>query len=97
MRPDQDPVPLLLGTKPYKFIGLGAMDAAKTYKFIGFGAMDVAKPYKFIGFVAVCTSFLAQTFPNPIQKPYLRKSGRASSLSITVTSYCMLRNNALGP
>ena len=37
-------------TKPYKFIGFGAMDVTKPYKFIGFGAMDVTKPYKFIGF-----------------------------------------------
>ncbi len=29
-------------TKPYKFIGFGAMDVTKPYKFIGFGAMDVA-------------------------------------------------------
>ena len=28
-------------TKPYKFIGFGAMDVTKPYKFIGFGAMDV--------------------------------------------------------
>ncbi len=28
-------------TKPYKFIGFGAMDAAKPSKCIGFGAMDV--------------------------------------------------------
>jgi hypothetical protein len=35
-------------TKPYKFIGFGAMDVTKPYKFIGFGAMDVTKPYKFI-------------------------------------------------
>ncbi len=25
-------------TKPYKFIGFGAMDVTKPYKFIGFGA-----------------------------------------------------------
>jgi hypothetical protein len=36
-------------TKPYEFIGFGAMDVTKPYKFIGFGAMDVTKPYKFIG------------------------------------------------
>jgi hypothetical protein len=29
------------------------MDVTKPYKFIGFGAMDVTKPYKFIGFVAI--------------------------------------------
>ncbi len=39
-------------TKPYKFIGFGAMDITKPYKFIGFGAMDITKPYKFIGFGA---------------------------------------------
>ncbi len=27
-------------TKPYEFIGFGAMDATKPYEFIGFGAMD---------------------------------------------------------
>ena len=34
-------------TKPYKFIGFGAMDVTKSYKCIGFGAMDVTKPYEF--------------------------------------------------
>jgi hypothetical protein len=29
------------------------MDVTKPYTFIGFGAMDVTKPYKFIGFGAV--------------------------------------------
>jgi hypothetical protein len=28
-------------TKPYKFMGFGAMDVTKPYKFIGFGTMDV--------------------------------------------------------
>ncbi len=28
-------------TKPYEFIGFGAMDVTKPYEFIGFGAMDV--------------------------------------------------------
>ncbi len=40
-------------TKPYKFIGFGAMDVTKPYKFIGFGALYVTKPYKFIGFGAI--------------------------------------------
>ncbi len=26
------------------------MDVTKPYEFIGFGAMDVTKPYEFIGF-----------------------------------------------
>ncbi len=29
-------------TKPYEFIGFGAMDVTKPYEFIGFGAMDGA-------------------------------------------------------
>ncbi len=37
-------------TKPYDFIGFGAMDVTKPYEFTGFGAVDVTKPYKFIGF-----------------------------------------------
>ena len=44
------PARKIVGTKPYEFIGFGAMDVTKTYKFIGFGAMDVTKPCKFIGF-----------------------------------------------
>ncbi len=28
-------------TKPYEFIGFGAMGVTKPYEFIGFGAMDV--------------------------------------------------------
>ena len=27
-------------TKPYKFIGFGAMEVTKPYRFIGFGAQD---------------------------------------------------------
>jgi hypothetical protein len=37
-------------TKPYKFIGFGAMDVTKPYKFVWFGAMDVTKPYQFVWF-----------------------------------------------
>ena len=37
-------------TKPYEFIGFGAMDVTKPYKCIGFGAMEITKPYEFIGF-----------------------------------------------
>ena len=40
-------------TKPYEFVGFGAMDVTKPYKFIGFGAMDVTKPYEFVGFGAL--------------------------------------------
>ncbi len=32
-------------TKPYAFIGFGAMDVTKPYAFIGFGAMYVTKPF----------------------------------------------------
>jgi hypothetical protein len=37
-------------TKPYEFIGFGAIDVTKPYEFIGFGAVDVTKPYECIGF-----------------------------------------------
>ena len=30
-------------TKPYEFMGFGAMDVTKPYEFIGFGAMEVTK------------------------------------------------------
>ena len=33
-------------TKPYEFIGFGAMYGTKPYEFIGFGAMDATKPYE---------------------------------------------------
>ena len=36
-------------SKPYEFIGLGAMDVTKPYKFIWFGDTHGPKPYKFIG------------------------------------------------
>ncbi len=39
-------------TKSYEFIRFGAMDVTKAYEFIGFGSMDVTKPYEFIGFGA---------------------------------------------
>ncbi len=45
-------------TKPYKFIGFGAMGVAKPHKFIGLGAMDATKPYKFIRFGANLLSLL---------------------------------------
>ena len=40
-------------TKPYKFIGFGAMGVTKPCKFTGFGVMDVTKPYEFIRFGAM--------------------------------------------
>ena len=39
-------------TKPYEFIGFGAMEVPKPYEFLGIGAMEVTKPYEFIGFGA---------------------------------------------
>ncbi len=44
-------------TKPYEFIGFGAMEVTKPYEFIGFGAMEVTKPYKFIRFGVHITSW----------------------------------------
>ncbi len=34
-------------TKPYEFIGFGAMAVTKPCEFIGFGAMAATKPYEF--------------------------------------------------
>ena len=45
-------------SKPYEFIGFGAMDVTKPYKFIGFGDIHGPKPYKFIGFR---WAFISQT------------------------------------
>ena len=54
-------------TKPYKFIGFGAMDVTKPYKFIGFGAMAITKPCKFIGFGARSTSSSFRIGPVAVQ------------------------------
>ncbi len=57
-------------TKPHKFIGCWALDATKTYKFIGCGPMDVAKPYRFIG---------SRMYPQPPGPPRCRLTeGRSS-------------------
>jgi hypothetical protein len=45
-------------TKPYEFIGFGAVDVTKSYKFICFGDIHGPKPYKFIGFR---WAFISQT------------------------------------
>ncbi len=66
-------------TKPYEFIGFGAMDVTRPYEFIGFGAMDVTKPYEFIGFGArsensACTDERPCPYGTP-SKGIGRKSG----------------------
>ncbi len=33
-------------TRPYEFIGFGAVDVTRPYEFIGFGAVDVTRPYE---------------------------------------------------
>ncbi len=40
------------------------MDATKPYEFIGFGAMDATKPYEFIGFRALFDRALLETDTN---------------------------------
>ncbi len=66
-------------TKPYKFIGFGAMDVTKPYKFIGFGAMDVTKPYKFIGFCCFLVLSAARSSASS-KSPF---GGRSKSLHRT--------------
>ena len=58
-------------TKPYKFIGFGAMEVTKPYEFIGFGAMEVTKPYEFIGFGAMEVTNDGQV---PLKSPRFRLS-----------------------
>ena len=45
-------------TKPYEFIGFGAMDVTRPYKFIGFGVgvMDVTKPFQMSRITTTCNS-----------------------------------------
>ncbi len=52
-------------SKPYEFIGLGAMDVTKPYRFILFGDIHGPKPYKFVG---LRWAMISQT---PVS-PYLR-------------------------
>ncbi len=63
---------LVVVTKPYEFIGFGAMEVTTPYKFIGFGAMEVTKPYEFIRF--------AEDFPVREPSPPTRGSGKSSPL-----------------
>ncbi len=57
-------------TKPYKFIGFGALDVTKPYKFIRFGALDVTKPYTFIGLGAMDLAVLGAKIK--IRNPRIR-------------------------
>ncbi len=50
-------------TKPYEFIGFGAMDVTKPYEFIGFGAMYVTKPYVFKD-VLIFSGYLKAVWPD---------------------------------
>ena len=58
-------------TKPYKFIGFGAMDVTKPYKFIWFSDIHGPKPYKFIG---SRWAFISQT---PVVLPGRKSAFRA--------------------
>ncbi len=46
-------------SKPYEFVGFGAMYGTKPYEFVGFGAMDATRPYEFIGFGVIKTQVCA--------------------------------------
>ncbi len=41
------------------------MEVTKPYEFIGFGAMEVTKPYEFIGFGAISQPRILSHFPRP--------------------------------
>ncbi len=64
-------------TKPYEFIGFGAMDVTEPYEFIRFGAMDVTKPFKFIRFGAMDVT---KPYAFPTRNPAtLRRTSRGAS------------------
>ncbi len=42
------------------------MDVTKPYEFIGFGAMNVTKPYKFIGFGAMAVTWSPMHFSRTV-------------------------------
>ncbi len=73
-------------TKPYEFIGFGAMDVTKPYEFIGFGAMYVTKPYTFIGFGAMAarsiTGNAERMETNPDRRRIAATSARNRSESL---------------
>jgi hypothetical protein len=67
-------------TKPFEFIGSGAMDVTKPYEFIRSGAMDVTKPYEFIGLGATYR-FRCEPDPRPLGGP-TRPHGKWSELGM---------------
>ncbi len=95
-------------TKPYEFIGFGAVDVTKPCEFIGFGAMDVTKPYEFIGFGTPDGAQHMDEFPAPWgPEVYPQPRGVVESHARAVPAtwwwidigcvYSMLRNGASGP
>ncbi len=46
----------MVGTKPYRFRGLGANAVSKSFDFIRFGALVVASPYNFIDLGAMAVT-----------------------------------------
>ncbi len=59
------------------------MDVTKPYEFIGFGAMDVTKPYEFIGFGAV-EKVLGDAFPDRDRDPLCNVQGFQNGASLTI-------------
>ncbi len=96
-------------TKPYKFIGFGAMDVTKAYKFIGFGAMErpqkqQVNPPMWFKSGKSHTGGSGDRF-EPCR--WFSRTGGYSCLQIKhpqqqihvapITTYSMLRNGASGP
>ncbi len=71
-------------TKPYKFIGLGAMDVTRPYEFIGFGDTHGPEPYKFIGFR---WAVIPQTPVVPVHRRACRGTKRFHKLCRTPLSH----------
>jgi hypothetical protein len=72
-------------TKPYEFIGFGAIAITKPHKFIGFGAIAMTKPYKFIGFGAIAAADMTTRCAFKIEDPS-RGPGRVDFRALDLAS-----------
>jgi hypothetical protein len=82
-------------TKPYEFIGFGAMDVTNSYKSIRFGAMDVTNPYEFTGFGQ--STLKAPAGPKPAVDPARGTGGGRYSGGVGVSEAGAVTRAYYGP
>ncbi len=65
-------------TKPYEFIGFGAMEVTKPYEFIGFGAMEAGNIKKLTGQAVLRMRALTPTRSarKPVWDPFTKRNLR---------------------